>query len=306
MSKTIRRGTPPRKVVANGNRKLPVVRKQSVIDRALLMLPVSEATLKRGVTLMFTGAVLAGLFALSTLFGVPQAAGFAVAEALGDAGFRVRSIEVKGAARMNAMTVYAAVLDQKSRAMPLVDLGAVRAKLLRYGWIADAQVSRRLPDRLVINLVERREAALWQYQGRVMLIDADGVPLEAVAPEKAPALPLLIGPGANEQIALYRRLLDSAPAMKPVVKAATWVGNRRWDLLFDTGETLQLPEEGAAQALVKFAEIEGKDRLLGRGWARFDLRDPNKFVARKSSEAAPRAMTDTSAIETASWSGETG
>lgn len=306
MSKTIRRGTPPRKVVASGNRKLPVVRKQSVIDRALLMLPVSEATLKRGVTLMFTGAVLAGLFALSTLFGVPQAAGFAVAEALGDAGFRVRSIEVKGAARMNAMTVYAAVLDQKSRAMPLVDLGAVRAKLLRYGWIADAQVSRRLPDRLVINLVERREAALWQYQGRVMLIDADGVPLEAVAPEKAPALPLLIGPGANEQIALYRRLLDSAPAMKPVVKAATWVGNRRWDLLFDTGETLQLPEEGAAQALVKFAEIEGKDRLLGRGWARFDLRDPDKFVARKSSEAAPRAMTDTSAIETASWSGETG
>jgi len=306
MSKTIRRGTPPRKVVANGNRKLPVVRKQSIIDRALLMLPVSEATLKRGATLIFTGGVLAALFALSTLFGVPQAAGLAMAEAVGEAGFRVRSIEVKGAARMNAMTVYAAVLDQKSRAMPLVDLGAVRAKLLRYGWIADAQVSRRLPDRLVINLVERKETALWQYEGRLMLIDDAGVPLEAVAPEKAPVLPLLIGPGANEQIALYRRLLDSAPALKPVVKAATWVGNRRWDLLFDSGETLQLPEENPASALVKFAELEGKDRLLGRGWSRFDLRDPNKLVARKSSEAAPRAIPDTSAIETAALSGETG
>lgn len=306
MSKTIRRGTPPRKVVASGNRKLPVVRKQSVIDRVLLMLPVSEAALQRAATLLITGAVLAGLFALSTLFGVPQAASTALAEAVGAAGFRVRSIEVKGAARMNTMTVYSAVLDQQSRAMPLVDLGAVRAKLLRYGWIADAQVSRRLPDRLVINLVERKEAALWQYQGRLMLIDAGGVPLEAVAPEKAPDLPLLIGPGANDQIALYRRLLDSAPALKPVVKAASWVGNRRWDLLFDSGETLALPEEDPARALVKFAELEGKERLLGRGWARFDLRDPSKLVVRKSSEAAPRPMTDTSAIETAALQGDIG
>jgi cell division protein FtsQ len=76
-------------------------------------------------------------------------------------------------------------------------------------------------------------------------------------------------------------LLAAAPALKPRVKAATWIGNRRWDLTFDSGETLALPEDGAPGALLKFAELDGARPLLGRGWIRFDMRDPTKLVARK-------------------------
>src|SRR3546814_12866848 len=66
--------------------------------------------------------------------------------------------------------------------------------------------------------------------------------------------------------------LDAAPALRPRIRAATWIGNRRWNLLFDSGETLALPEEDAARALVKFAELDGADRLLGKGFLRFDMR----------------------------------
>src|SRR3546814_11905036 len=62
----------------------------------------------------------------------------------------------------------------------------------------------------------------------------------------------------------------------------TWVGNRRWDLRFRSGETLSLPE-GAAEAkkaLAKFAHMDGANRLLGRGILRFDMRDPSRFVLR--------------------------
>ena len=31
--------------------------------------------------------------------------------------------------------------------MPLVDVAAIRQKLLRYGWVKDARVSRRCPIR---------------------------------------------------------------------------------------------------------------------------------------------------------------
>jgi cell division protein FtsQ len=67
------------------------------------------------------------------------------------------------------------------------------------------------------------------------------------------------------------------------VRAATWVGNRRWDLLFDTGETLSLPEgtDEAAQALRLFAERDGTLRLLGKGWLKFDMRNPDRMVMRK-------------------------
>ncbi|MBX9795284.1 cell division protein FtsQ/DivIB [Sphingomonas sp.] len=296
MSKTLRRGTTPQRAAAGTSRRVPAIRRQTMVERVAQKLPVSPQFVRRLITLALTGAVLAVLLAIASILGVPQAAGLALAEAAGDFGFRVRAIEVKGAERMDANTVYAAVLDQESRAMPLVNLGAVRARLLKYGWIADAQVARRLPDKLVVTLVERKEAALWQQDGRLMLIDAGGTPLEAVAPEKAPNLPLLIGPGANRQARDYQQLLSVVPALKDEVKAATWVGNRRWDLMFASGEILALPEENPARALVKFAEIDGKQTLLGRGWAKFDMRDPAKLVVRKGE--AVRPITDTSAIIT--------
>lgn len=296
MSKTIRRGAPPRRTVQPA-RRAPAPRKPSMIDRALLMLPVSEMTLKRIATGTMLTLVLGGGIGLSTLFGVPQAAGVALAEGIGGAGLRVEGIDITGAHHINPMTVYATVLDQKSRALPLVDLGEVRAKLLRYGWIADAQVSRRLPDKLVVNIIEREPAAVWQDHGQLTLVDASGVPLQHIRPDQLPALPLLIGDGANRQAPGYRALLDAAPALRPRVKAATWVGNRRWDLLFDSGETLQLPEDAPEQALVKFAEIDGSNNLLGKGWLRFDMRVPGRLAARRPGPEGARAIPDSSAIE---------
>lgn len=297
MTKTIRRGAAPQRRPVQPGRRVPAVRKQSTIDRLLLMLPVSERTLQRIATWTIMGMIFAGAVGLSTLFGVPQAAGLALAEGVGAAGFQVKQIETTGARRLSEAAIAAVVLDQKSRAMPLVDLNEVRARLLRYGWVADAQVSRRLPDKLVIHIIERQPVAVWQDHGQLELIDAKGVTLEQVAPEKMPDLPLLIGEGANEQVAAYRALLDATPALRPLVKAATWVGNRRWDLMFTTGETLALPEEMPQRALVKFADIDSNRQLLGRGWVRFDMRDPTRFVVRKPGLAGPRAITDTSAAE---------
>ncbi|MDB5672337.1 MAG: cell division protein FtsQ, partial [Alphaproteobacteria bacterium] len=183
------------------------------------------------------------------------------------------------------MAVYADALDQKSRAMPLIDLEAVREKLLaRQGWIQDAHVSRRLPDTLLIHIVERKPSAIWQNQGKLALIADNGVMLERISADAMPDLPLLIGPGANTQEAAYLRLLEVAPAIKPLVKAATWVGNRRWNLTFESGETLALPEgeEASERALATFTKLDQDTGLLGKGFLRFDMRIPGKMVTRLS------------------------
>lgn len=294
MSKPIRRGAPePQRRAVQPKRRKPKARKPSSIDRMIAMLPVSEATLRRVATVTIMTMIGATSLGIATLFGVPQAAGVAAAEQIGRAGFRVRGIEVTGVKRMNPMAVYAVALDQKSRAMPLVDLAGVRGKLLDYPWVADAQVSRRLPDKLVIHIVERQPAAVWQDKGQLTLIDANGKPLQQITPEEVPALPRVIGEGANWQAPAYRALLDAAPALRPLVKAAAWVGNRRWNLMFETGETLILPEENPAEALVKFAELDGARPLLGKGWLRFDMRDPTRLVVRRPGQQAHRAIPET-------------
>jgi cell division protein FtsQ len=161
-------------------------------------------------------------------------------------------------------------------------VAGIRRRLLGYGWVKDARVSRRLPDTLVIDIVERKPAALWQNQGQLALIDGEGVVLDRVPVDKMPDLPLVIGPGANAEEQELSRLMAAVPTLKPQLASATWVGGRRWDLNFQSGETVALPEgeDAAMTALVKFARADKQSGLLGRGIVRFDLRVPGKMIVR--------------------------
>src|SRR3546814_1026445 len=111
--------------------------------------------------------------------------------------------------------------------MPSVDLASLRAQLMQLGWVEDARVSRRLPDTLIIDIVERKPAAVWQNKGKLALIDVNGKVLQPVNVSAMPDLPLVVGPNANQQTAELNALMEAAPALKPMLAGATWVGNRR-------------------------------------------------------------------------------
>lgn len=229
-------------------------------------------------------------------FDLPARAMSEAGEAVGRAGFAVKRIDVKGIRRMDSAPVYDIALDQRSMAMPLVDVHAIRERLLRFGWVKDARVSRRLPDTLVIDIVERVPAALWQDRQKLALIDAEGVVLDSVSVHQMPDLPLVIGPGANARARELKRILASAPTLEPQLASATWVGGRRWDLSFQSGESVALPEneQAASDALRKFASMDRSAGLLGRGLVRFDLRIPGKMIVR-----LPRAPGEAIALEPA-------
>ena len=254
----------------------------SVPKKLASRLPVKEAQANRLAGWAF-GLFIAAI-AASALYalGIPERVGMAAGEAVGDAGFRVKSIDVRGIRRMDPRPVYELAADQKTTAMPLLDVASIRERLLEYGWVKDARVSRRFPDTLVIDIVERQPAALWQDEDRLTLIDREGVVLDRVPVSQMPDLPLLIGKGANEHAIGLDTLLGRAPSLKPQLVSATWVGERRWDLAFQSGETVSLPEGNvaAATALTRFARMDKSAGLLGRGIHRFDLRIPGKMTVR--------------------------
>jgi cell division protein FtsQ len=236
---------------------------------------------------LFTIAVVvAAVFA----FRLPQLAGLALGEGIGQAGFTLKRVEITGARRVSRLDIYNVAFDQDSMAMPLVDLGATRARLLRFGWIREARVSRRLPDTLVVHVIERQPAAIWQNNQQLSLIDQEGVVLEPVRLEAMPDLPLLIGPQANRHVASLAGLLEAAPRLKAQVAGANWVGRRRWDIRFQSGEVLTLPEgeEAARRALERFSLLDQNDPLLGRGFARIDMRDPRRAYIRISRQPGAR------------------
>lgn len=282
MSSTrIKRAKAPPRRPARAPKKRRTV-KTSRIDAIINALPISPQTLQRTANWMI-GLSLAGVLALAAhATGVTAKVQEEWAQAVGRAGFQVKKVEVVGAERIDRLKVYDIALAQKDRSMAAVDLEDVRRDLMKYGWIKDARVSRRLPDTLVVDIVERTPAAIWQNGGRLSLIDEKGVVLEAVSVATMPDLPLVIGPKANQRSQDLDRLLAEASSLKELLAGATWVGNRRWDLRFRSGETLSLPEgeAEAKAALAKFAHMDGANRLLGRGILRFDMRDPARFVLR--------------------------
>jgi cell division protein FtsQ len=180
--------------------------------------------------------------------------------------------------------------------MPLVDLEKVRDELMQFGWVEDARVSRRLPDTLLVDIVERKPVAVWQNRQRLALIDAKGIELEPVDPSAIPDLPILIGPDANREAVALNKLLDRSPSLKPALQSATWVGDRRWDLRFNSGETLMLPEgeDASGKAITTFARIDGVQRLLGRGHARFDMRNTDRLVVKKGNRGTTQSSEEAS------------
>jgi len=278
--------------------------KVTVPKKIAKKLPVSHARANRIAGLAVGGLMLAIGIVTAIALDIPGKAERSAGAAIGRAGFIVSGYQIVGLNHMQRSQIDDIVNDELHRAsedagtakapQSLVDVARIRDRLLQFGWVKDARVSRRLPDTLVVDIVERKQAALWQDSGRLALIDADGVVLDRVAVDKMPDLPLLIGAGANRQARSLDRLLSGLPTLKPQLASATWVGGRRWDLNFQSGETVALPEgEGAAQtALAKFAKADRASGLLGRGILWFDLRKPGQMTVR-----LPRRLSETNAPE---------
>ena len=254
-----------------------------MVDKAMGVLPFSEEQWSTiWLTIIIGGAV--GLaFVIANLAGVPAMAQAQVAALASDAGFEVKHVRVTGTNRMDERAVYAIALAQRDQAMPDVDLEALRTQLREdLDWVKDARVSIQLPSTLAIDIVEREPHAVLEKPDRLMLIDAEGEELAPISSQDAGKMLRISGPGAAKQVAPLDQLLAAAPALGPQVDAAEWVGNRRWNLTFKSGQVLALPEgaDEAASALVKFARMDGQNRLLGGQVATFDMRSPPRIYMR--------------------------
>ena len=313
MSQTIRRkGKTARKsAAAQGNRARVRKAKKttgSALDLMMGWLPFSESQLHKIFLFIILVAAAGAVWLTANLVGFPALAGDQIAQVAADTGFEVKRVEVRGVKHINKMQVYQAALAQRDQAMPQVDIQHLREQLLALSWVKDARVSRQLPDTLVIDIVERTPHAVLRTADGYFLIDETGHELEAIDRRKAQGMLIVSGDGAGQQVQALTQLLDTAPALKPRVQEAEWIGNRRWNLTFKTGQVLALPEgdKTSSDALIQFARLDGTNRLLGGKVAAFDMRAPDRMymrvpgledevAAQKKSEALAKAKAKASA-----------
>ena len=254
----------------------------SAIDIVMAIQPFNERQLHRIFLAMILGGAVVLAWMAASFAGVPTMAQEQVAHLAHQAGFELHNINVRGTKHLNELKVYQIALADRDRAMPFIDVGAVRGRLMGLSWVEDARVSRQLPDTLVIDIVERKPVAVLAKPDKFVLIDGTGRELEVVAEARTKGKLVLNGPGAGQQVAALSALLDAAPALRPQLKSAEWIGNRRWNLTFKTGQLLALPEgkDESAKSLVTFAQLDGRNRLLGGKATAFDMRAGDRIYIR--------------------------
>lgn len=265
-----------------------------ILDRLMGLFPFTEEQWSTIWLTIIIGGAVGIAFVIANLAGVPAMAKAQVAVLASDAGFEVKHVRVTGTNRMDEQQIYARALAQKDRPMPAVELEALREELRELPWVKDARVSVQLPSTLAIDIVERKPHAVLEKPDRLMLIDAEGVELEPVAKDQTGDKMRISGPGAAKQVAPLETLLASAPALVPQLESAEWVGNRRWNLTFKSGQVLALPEGAAtsASALIKFARMDGQNRLIGGQVATFDMRSPPRIYMRVPGRADAVELAD--------------
>jgi cell division protein FtsQ len=215
-----------------------------------------------------------------------EGAGSMLVHASMDAGLVVREVMVDGRAETDADKLMRALDVVRGSPIMAFDPDRARTEIERLPWVATATIERRLPDTIFVRLTERKPMALWQNEGKLSLIDVDGVILTERDLGRYPNLPILVGNDAPEHGAGLIERLDAVPELKKKIESAVRVGSRRWDLHMKNGVVVRLPEGDVSGALAKLADLESKHPLLDRDVIAIDLRLPDRLVVQTSAAAA--------------------
>ena len=201
-------------------------------------------------------------------------------------GLGIKAVTITGQKELETKEILEAAGVTPRNSLVFADVDDMRAGLLRAPLIKDATVRKLYPDQIVIALTEREPFAVWQRDGNVQVVAADGTPIDTLRDERYLSLPFVVGEGANAHISQYLSLLDASGDLRSKIRAGMWVGNRRWDIKLISGLEIKLPELGAEDALREFVRLSRDNRILDKDLLSVDLRMPGRVVARLSEDAA--------------------
>ena len=262
----------------------PPVRKRPPLDRPgrwRVLLRRQRRLLRPALALCAVGAVaVAGITLVETL-GHGESFHERLGHATARLGLRVEKVLVEGRQKTPEPLLRAAIGAQTGDPLLTYSLSEARARIESIQWVKAATVQRRLPDTLIVSLDERRPFAVWQHDGKFVLIDRAGNTVtDSDVAAFANQVPLVVGAGAPEAAATLIDALAAHPGLQSRVAASVRVGARRWNLHLANGIDVELPEGAVPQALAKLAQLERDHKLLDRPLQVVDLRLPDRLTIR--------------------------
>ena len=200
--------------------------------------------------------------------------------------FRVSLARVEGASDDLAEAVRAKL------ALPLpmssfdIDLDAARDRIEGLDAVQKADLRVRSGGILQVVITERVPVAVWRTEEGLTLVDETGHRVAGLLSRSDRAdLPLIAGEGADAATPEALALMAAAGPLTQRIRGLVRVGDRRWDLVLDRNQRVQLPEKNPVQALERLLALDHAQDLMNRDILTVDLRSDHRPTLRLTPNA---------------------
>jgi cell division septal protein FtsQ len=212
---------------------------------------------------------------------------------------RVGKVEVRGSRFLSDQEVRELLGSAVGDNILGLDIEALKARLRSSPWVADAAISRALPDTLRVEIRERAPLALAEAE-QLQLMDEDGTLIEPYGPRTAAFdLPIVRGlKGASAEVLRDRAqragglLRDLGELSAEVSEVDVEAAGELKVVLRGAGEVLRMggpPYRGKLQTYLELREDLNR-RCPAPEY--FDLRFSNRIFVKESLEAVPKSSSE--------------
>jgi cell division protein FtsQ len=180
-----------------------------------------------------------------------------------------------------------AAIQSMGGSLLTIDLQQVRAAVEDVEWVREANVTRRLPSTLVVEVSEHLPFAHWESVDTAgkdeQLLSATG---EVFSAELDAPLPRLAGPqaAAKEVMQAFIAYRDQAREAGLDVIGAHLTARRAWQLTLANGTTVELGRTDGATRFARFLAVQGAVAALREPNRRIDLRFANGIAVNQPSD----------------------
>lgn len=232
--------------------------------------------------------LVVGLLAVTGLYGawVGGHAPDLVQALTARSGFAVTQLRIVGNRDTSEIDVLGAIGLDGHTSLVGFDAIEARARVEALPWVESATLRKVYPGAIEVSLSERVPFAVWQHDGRLVVVEKSGAPIAPFAGRRHEGLPLVVGKGAVEQAAPFVARVSAYPELAGRVSGYVRVGERRWDIQIDRRITVKLPEHGDEAALAELARMQAERDIFAADIVEIDMRLGDRLAVRLSPEAA--------------------
>jgi cell division protein FtsQ len=204
---------------------------------------------------------------------------------LSAAGFGIEAVKLSGQREIDEFQILEALEIHEGSSLALFDAAGARERLNQMAWVKSASVMKLYPSTLQINIEERVPYALWQRGELVSIVNQAGDVITDEVDGRYANLLLVVNHGAQRRAAEINKALEKVPGLRPRVRAAFLISDRRWDLQLENGISVRLPEENIDVALADLVKMDEESGILSRDIVAIDMRLGDRVTVRLTEEA---------------------